>query len=99
MIDMIKSIYTGRQFIVPEGNGQSSVKPHHFGISQGCPSCSFLFIMMMAILIQGARRLLEQHVRKRADLVHDIAYADDIMIFDEDRDIAEQYMNFIASLQ
>ena len=72
MIEMIKSIYTGRHFIVRDGNCSSSMKVQHFGISQGCPLSPFLFVIMMSILVEDARHILKQQFGHRADLVLEI---------------------------
>ena len=50
---------------------------------------------MMSMVIQDARSLLQQNFGHRANLVHEIIYADDTVIFDEDGGMAEHYMKCI----
>ena len=50
----------------------------------------------MDILMNDARSILRGHTGDLADKIHEILYADDILIVDEDGELAQLYMDIIA---
>ena len=69
--------------MVRDAGVDSEFHPQHFGIVQGCPLSSFLFTIVMTVLIGDARDHLtdELGVPLAPDLpVHEFLYADDTLI-------------------
>ena len=50
----------------------------------------------MNILMEDARSTLRNHVGDLANSIHEILYADDILVVDEDSELSQLYMEIIA---
>jgi len=61
------------------------------------PFIAFLFfVIVMNILMEDARTTLRSHAGDLANSIHEILYADDILLVDEDGELSQLYMNIIA---
>ena len=99
-IRMIKSIYSGRQFLVSDFGRQSELHSQAFGISQGCPLSPFLFVIVISILMYDARDELKAQGCELSEklLVHDLLYADDTLLIDVYGPNLQQYMDIVVRL-
>ena len=98
-VDMVKAIYTNREFVVRDAGETSSWHAQSYGISQGCPLSPFLFIMMMTVLLHDAKGELVNTLGVKLDeqcLVHELVYANDTLLMDTDPQNLEQFMNCIG---
>ena len=97
-INMIKSIYTDRQFLIQEMGISSDLHCQDFGISQGCPLSPFLCIILMTIVMHDAKsNLLDKGWQLNPKfLLHDLLYADDTLLIEVDVDCLQTYMQEVA---
>ena len=61
---------------MPWGDQMSNFHPQKFGISQGCPLSSFLFSILMTVLMHDCRAKLGDIPMELAELL----YADDTLL-------------------
>lgn len=104
-IDMIRAVYTNRSFYVKEGTNESEYHTQASGIVQGCPLSSFLFSIVMSILVRDARRLWEQRAgeRRREEEpedpnVDELLYADDTLLLSIDSQHLQEYMTCVREI-
>ena len=81
-VDMIQSIYTDRCFRVSECGVTSERHLQQSGICQGCPLSPFLFVIVMTVLMDIARKDLSPLASAAIgeQQLFDILYADDTII-------------------
>ena len=100
-VDLVRAIYTDRTFYVQDGEQQSAARQQRFGISQGCPLSSFLFVIVMTTLLHDAEsRVVTRYGEGRQPYIvtRDLLYADDTLIIENDPAVAQYYMDVIAEL-
>jgi hypothetical protein len=81
-IAMVAAIYEDRVFQVRECGVTSDRRCQHSGICQGCPLSPFLFIIVMSIMMDIARKKLDPQANQAAaeHKLYEILYADDTII-------------------
>ena len=55
-VDMVRGIYVDRKFFVQDCGNASRQHPQASGISQGCPLSPFLFVILMTVLLNDAKK-------------------------------------------
>ena len=99
-VKMIEAIYADRRFRVKDGGSTSKWHEQQAGISQGCPLSPFLFVIVMTILMQDAKRELrrEHGVETRLEgQVEDLVYADDTLLLGIDDQYLQTFMGAVGS--
>ena len=93
VLQVIKSIYTDRSFMVKESGVLSMSYRQESGICQGCPLSPFLFIIVMTILMQDARALLSPKARAALEdgSLSELLYADDTLVMGESASLVSEY--------
>jgi len=81
-IQVIAAIYSDRKFQVRECGVFSNTHHQKSGICQGCPLSPYLFIIVMTVLMDRARKSLSPGARQALELhqLFDVLYADDTLI-------------------
>ena len=81
-VDIMAAIYRDRTFRVSDCGRTSVKKIQNAGICQGCPLSSFLFIIVMTVLMSDAKAMLSETTQHSVaqNVLFDILYADDTMI-------------------
>ena len=81
-VTVVRSIYTGRQFVVNESGEESLRSRQDSGICQGRPLSPFLFIIAMTLLMHDAKGMLSAPCRTSIEKGHlfDVLYADDTLL-------------------
>ena len=95
-IAMVNAIYTSRSFYVQCSSYDSTSRVQHAGICQGCSWSPCLCVIVMDMLMKDARSELNSHAGHLACNIHEILYADDILLVDEDGELAQFYMDIIS---
>ena len=92
-VDMIESIYTGRTFQVQECGFTSSLHEQLSGICQGCPLSPFLFIVVMTVLMDNARKLLSPNALAalQQHQLFEVLYADDTILLGTTSSFVEEF--------
>ena len=67
MLNAISAIYSRRRFRMRDCNETSNWHEPKSGISQGCPLSTFLFCMIMTVIMEDASRLLKPADRKMTE--------------------------------
>ena len=100
IVNVIRAIYTDRQFFVADSFSDSELHPQAFGISHVCPLSPFLFVMMMSVLMWDAKQDLHDihGIRLDSDFVcHEVVYADDTLLIDVFGENLQKYMQCVAA--
>ncbi|CAE8716994.1 unnamed protein product [Polarella glacialis] len=101
LVQIIAFIYTDREFVVQDAGVKSDLHPQCFGISQGCPLSSLLFVIVMTVLTHDAKQKLCQELGVQlSDSVaaHDLLYADNTLVIDVSGQNAQQYVNCVSDI-
>ena len=98
-VDVIRAIYSDRRFVVKDAGYVSDWHSQQYGICQGCHLSSFLFVIVMSVLLHDAKDKLSNtlgiHMAPEL-LVHELVYADDTLIMDVDSNRLADFMDCIA---
>lgn len=94
MINVIRAIYTDREFTVLDDGVESSHRSQRAGISQGCPLSPFLFGILMTMLMEDAYGLLSPDAKAAhtSGNLGEVLYADDTLILGTASRYVEEYM-------
>ena len=77
-----------------DGSEESTTKPQHHGINQGCPLSPFLFGMLMTVLMMDARVTLGDEAKNACDKgeLENTFFADDTLLIRTLRSHIEEYI-------
>ncbi len=97
-VDMIQAIYSKRCFIVSDAGARSRWHNQRYGICQGCPLSPFLFVVLMTVLLQDAKKDLQDRgvILSSSCLCNELVYADDTLLIDVDDGAIEQFMDCVG---
>ena len=98
-IDLISKMYSERRFRVMDGQALSEERPQRSGISQGCPLYSFIFVILMGVVMKDAVRLMSVTGQKMHDdsLLASLLYADDTLLTGESNAALQHFLDAVAS--
>ena len=77
VLDVVKSVYMERTFMVRDKSSTSDEKDQLSGISQGCPLSPFLFVVTMSVVMHDAEMGLQP---ARPGQFQQLVYADDTLL-------------------
>lgn len=96
---MIEAIFLDRMFVVKNAGCTSGRHRQEYGISQGCPLIPYLFVIVMTVLMTGAKGTvaglgvpLHEHC-----LVHDLIYADDTLLMDVGENVVATFKEGVGA--
>ena len=94
-IDMISFIYTDRRLFLQDAGATSAWYKQEYGICQGCPLSTFLYMIIMTVLFQNAKtsRITDGvHASLTPFCVDELVYADDTLLVGIDASILESFI-------
>ena len=100
-LEFIKNAYTHRQFFVEDMAKQSEYRAQFHGISQGCPLSPFLFVMLVTVIMHDATGKMQDSfgdILNAPFNVHDLIYADDMLLIDRSSESVPKYMDVVISI-
>ena len=102
ILDMISAIYIDRSFYVQDCGHQSQWRKQYSGISQGCSLSTFLFIMLMTVVMNDARATLTKEEDKgliQKSALTELPYADDTLLMSVEEKIQTRYLAAASSIR
>ena len=99
-VEVIGEVYSTREFYVHECGVSSNMQLQQSGISQGCPLSPYLFVILMSILLEDAREMLQQTygVILSKDVINELLYADDTLLIGLQGPTLEKYLACIVEV-
>ena len=98
MLDLIGAIYKDRTFSVNVGNESSATFQQAAGIAQGCPLSPYLFIIVMTVALQDARRMSQLEETQDLIVTPDLVYADDTMLLGSSAQTVQKYLDNVIAV-
>ena len=97
-VEMVRSIYSERSFLVTECGITSEQHMQQSGICQGCPLSPFLFVIVMTVLMDIARKDLSPLAAKAFDdkRLFDILYADDTLLLSSSAEKLQRQLELVV---
>ena len=97
LIQLIKDLYAEPSFFVEINNKQSKHYPQHRGIRQGCPLSPYLFIIVLAAVMQDVHSIIgQQHFDQPwGAITNEILFADDTVLMAKSARSLEQLLHVL----
>ena len=96
MVDIIKSIYSTRFFVIKDHTGTSTERRQNAGIAQGCPLSPYLFIAVQTVMLHDAIDTLQVEDEPGYVVTRDVLYADDTLLVSQHQSNFQNMLNAIV---